>query len=65
MQTTREYLQKLLDGEIFTDPVDPREIEETAEKKVRSILDELIEDMMGNDENNNHDEEEDMDNNIE
>ena len=65
MQTTREYLQKLLDGEIFTDQVDPREIEETAEKKVKSILDELIEDMLGNDKNNNDDEEEDMDNNNE
>ena len=65
VQTTREYLQKLLDGEIFTDQVDPREIEETAEKKVKSILDELIEDMLGNDKNNNDDEEEDVDNNNE
>ena len=65
LQHTREYLQKLLDGEIFTDQVDPRGIEETAEKKVISILDELIEDMLGNDKNNNDDEEEDMDNNNE
>ena len=45
--------------------MDPREIEETAEKKVRSILDKLIEDMMGNEENNNDDEEQDVDNNKE
>ena len=65
LQHTREYLLKLLDGEIFTNQVDPRGIEETAEKKVRSILDELIEDMLGNDENNNDDEEQDVDNNNE
>ena len=65
LQNTREYLQKLLDGEILVNQVDPRGIEETAEKKVRSILDELIEDMLGNDENNNDDEEQDVDNNNE
>ena len=65
LQHTREYLQKQLDGEIFTDQVDPRGVEETAEKKLRSILDKLIEDMLGNDENNNDDEEQDVDNNNE
>ena len=64
LQHTREYLQKLLDGEIFTNQVDPRGIEETSEKKVRSILEELIEDMLG-DKNNNDDEEQDVDNNNE
>ena len=64
LQSAREWCQKLLAGEIFPDQEDPRQIEETADKKVRIILDEMIEDMLG-DKNNNDDEEDNMDNNNE